>query len=101
MPAGIVIRGGTVIDGSGAPGRAADVAIADGVIREIGPNLRGERELDASGCVVAPGFIDIRRSLEGGCPVVRSSYGGAGVADRALDWVGHIVYLDAATPVRA
>ena len=59
MPAEIVIRGGTVVDGGGAPGRAADVAIADGVITEIGPNLRGERVLDASGCVVAPGFIDI------------------------------------------
>ena len=59
MPAEIVIRGGTVVDGSGSPGRAADIAIAGGVITEIGPNLRGERELDASGCVVAPGFIDI------------------------------------------
>ena len=59
MPADIVIRGGTVFDGSGAPGRDADVAIADGVIREIGPDLAGERELDASGCAVAPGFIDI------------------------------------------
>src|SRR5439155_1515798 len=59
MPADIVIRGGTVFDGSGAPGRVADVAIADGVIQEIGPNLPGERELDASGCAVAPGFIDI------------------------------------------
>src|SRR5215211_6657431 len=55
----VVIRGGTVFDGSGTPGRAADVAIADGVIQEIGPNLRGERELDASGCAVTPGFIDI------------------------------------------
>ena len=59
MPADLVIRGGTVFDGSGAPGRAADVAIAAGVIREIGPGLRGEVELDASGCAVAPGFIDI------------------------------------------
>jgi N-acyl-D-aspartate/D-glutamate deacylase len=59
MSAEIVIRGGTAFDGSGAPGRIADVAIAGGVIREIGPNLRGERELDASGCAVAPGFIDI------------------------------------------
>jgi N-acyl-D-aspartate/D-glutamate deacylase len=59
MPAEVVIRGGTVVDGSGAPGRAADVAIAGGAITEIGPNLRGDRELDASGCVVAPGFIDI------------------------------------------
>src|SRR5437870_4663579 len=59
MPADIVVRGGTVFDGSGAPGRAADVAIERGVIREIGPRLRGERELDASGCAVSPGFIDI------------------------------------------
>src|SRR6476619_5712212 len=59
MPADIVIRGGTVFDGSGAPGRAADVAIDGGVIRAIGQNLRGTRELDASGCAVTPGFIDI------------------------------------------
>src|SRR5256886_10094056 len=59
MPADIVVRGGTVFDGSGAPGQAADVAIEAGAIREIGPNLRGERVLDASGCAVTPGFIDI------------------------------------------
>src|SRR2546423_2818141 len=59
MPADIVVRGGTVFDGSGAPGRAADIAIEGGAIREIAPNLRGERELDASGCAVTPGFIDI------------------------------------------
>jgi N-acyl-D-amino-acid deacylase len=59
MPAEIVIRGGTVFDGTGAPGRSADVAIADGVITEIGPDLRGDNELDASGCAVTPGFIDI------------------------------------------
>src|SRR5690348_11875629 len=55
----IVIRGGTVVDGTGAPGVVSDVAISDRVIEAIGPNLRGDRELDASGCVVAPGFIDI------------------------------------------
>ena len=59
MPADIVIKGGTVFDGSGAPGRVADVAISGGVITEIGPNLSGDRELDASGCAVTPGFIDI------------------------------------------
>ncbi len=59
MTSELVIRGGTVYDGSGSPGRVADVAIVGGVIREIGPNLRAERELDASGCAVAPGFIDI------------------------------------------
>jgi N-acyl-D-aspartate/D-glutamate deacylase len=64
MPAELVIRGGTVFDGSGTPGRVADVAIADGLIREIGTNLRGARELDASGCAVAPGFIDIHTHYE-------------------------------------
>ena len=55
----LVIRGGTVVDGTGSPGYRGDVAIADGRIVEIGPRLRGESELDADGCVVSPGFIDI------------------------------------------
>ena len=55
----IVIRGGTVIDGTGAPGRHADVAIRGERIEAIGPGLRGRRELDATGQVVAPGFVDI------------------------------------------
>src|SRR3974377_2036308 len=59
MTADIVLRGGTVYDGTGASGRVADVAIADGVISEIGPALHGARELDAAGWAVTPGFIDI------------------------------------------
>ncbi len=59
MTAELVIRGGTVYDGGGTPGIAADVAISGGVIEEIGPSLGGDRELDASGCAVTPGFIDI------------------------------------------
>jgi len=59
MPADVVVRGGTVFDGTGAPGRAADVAIADGVITQIGTNLEGARVVDASGGAVTPGFIDI------------------------------------------
>src|SRR6188472_4257600 len=55
----IVIRGGTVVDGTGAAGRPADVAISDGRITEVGDGLRGATELDASGHVVTPGFIDI------------------------------------------
>ncbi len=55
----LVIRGGTVVDGTGAPGVDADVAIEGDRIVEVGPNLRGDRELDAGGAVVAPGFIDI------------------------------------------
>jgi len=59
MPADLVIRGGTVVDGTGDPGRVADVTVTGGRIEEIGPGLRGARELDATGCIVAPGFIDI------------------------------------------
>ena len=59
MSADIVIRGGTVIDGTGGPGRDADVAVTGGRISGIGPGLSGPRELDASGQVVSPGFIDI------------------------------------------
>jgi N-acyl-D-aspartate/D-glutamate deacylase len=57
--ADLVIRGGTLVDGTGAPGRPADVAIEGERIAAIGERLSGARTLDASGCVVAPGFIDI------------------------------------------
>jgi N-acyl-D-aspartate/D-glutamate deacylase len=59
MDGDIVIRGGTLVDGTGASGRPADVAIREGRIVEIGSGLHGDRELDAGGQVVAPGFIDI------------------------------------------
>ena len=54
-----VVKGGTVVDGTGAPGHRADVAIAGGRVVEIGTNLRGDHVIDAGGHVVAPGFIDI------------------------------------------
>ena len=59
MDAEIVIRGGTVVDGTGAPGYVADVAVAGDRIVGIGAGWRGARELDASGHVVAPGFVDV------------------------------------------
>jgi len=59
MSTDVVIRGGTVVDGTGAPPRRADVAVSGGRIAQIASDLRGERELDADGCVVAPGFVDI------------------------------------------
>jgi N-acyl-D-amino-acid deacylase len=56
----MLIRNGTVVDGTGAPGFGADVRIRDGVIAEVGQRLaaQGEREFDASGCIVSPGFIE-------------------------------------------
>ena len=59
MDGDIVIRGGTLVDGTGARGRAADVAVSGDRIVGVGNGLRGSRELDATGQVVAPGFIDI------------------------------------------
>jgi N-acyl-D-amino-acid deacylase len=64
MAADLVIRGGTVVDGSGQPGRLADVTVTGGQIEAIGPRLDGAVELDASGCVVAPGFIDIHTHFD-------------------------------------
>jgi N-acyl-D-amino-acid deacylase len=59
MGADVVIRGGTVIDGTDGPAYAADVAVTDGRISEIGTGLSGDRVLDAAGHAVTPGFVDI------------------------------------------
>src|SRR5712692_5076857 len=58
----ILIRGGTVIDGSGSPGIVGDVAIAAGRIAALGPSLAGDasKVIDADGLAVTPGFIDIK-----------------------------------------
>src|ERR1700682_387912 len=54
-----VIKGGTVVDGSGGPPRTGDVGGGGGRTVEIGERLSGDRVLDASGSIVAPGFFDI------------------------------------------
>src|SRR6202453_61363 len=56
----LLIKGGAVIDGSGAPAFTGDVAIKDGKIAAVGPAIAGEaaRTIDAAGRTVAPGFID-------------------------------------------
>src|SRR5688572_19106052 len=56
----LLVRGGTIVDGTGAPGYRADVAISGGRIAEIGEDLGAARDtIDATGLVVAPGFIDM------------------------------------------
>lgn len=57
----LVIRGGTVIDATGE--RRADVVVADGRIAAVGDDLSGDRVLDAGGCVVAPGLVDLHAHL--------------------------------------
>ncbi|AKL73585.1 N-acyl-D-aspartate/D-glutamate deacylase [Actinobacteria bacterium IMCC26256] len=59
MTADIVIRDGLIVDGTGTEGYQADIAVSGGMISEIGKGLKGNREIDASGQVVSPGFIDI------------------------------------------
>src|SRR5262245_7588384 len=55
----LVIKGGTVVDGTGAKRYRADVAIAGGKVAEIGKVTEGaKRTIDADGLVVAPGFVD-------------------------------------------
>ncbi|MGZ4795188.1 MAG: N-acyl-D-amino-acid deacylase family protein [Acidimicrobiia bacterium] len=66
----LVITGGTVVDGTGAPARTADVAVTDGVITEItdAGELRGTiatRVVDADGLLVTPGVVDIHTHFDG------------------------------------
>jgi N-acyl-D-amino-acid deacylase len=62
----LIIRGGTVVDGTGARPFVADVAIKDGLIVQVG-TVYGEanEEIDAAGMVVAPGFVDIHTHYDG------------------------------------
>jgi N-acyl-D-aspartate/D-glutamate deacylase len=66
MPFDLVIRAGTVIDGSGSPARTADVAVSGDRIVEVGKvDGRGAREIDADGALVAPGFVDVHTHYDG------------------------------------
>ena len=58
----LIIRGGTVIDGSGAPGRPAEVGVKAERIEALESRIDAPavRLIDAKGCVIAPGFIDIK-----------------------------------------
>ena len=64
-PAAIIIRGGTVVDSTGS--HRADVLIREGVVASVGPQMStgapGTVVLDAGGCVVAPGLVDLHAHL--------------------------------------
>jgi N-acyl-D-amino-acid deacylase len=62
----LVIRGGMVVDGTGAEPRRADVAVKDGLIAEVGKvDGAGREEIDAAGLIVTPGFIDLHTHYDG------------------------------------
>ena len=62
----IVIRGGTIMDGTGKAGFTGDMAIADGRIAAVGGKQGpGKREIDANGLLVTPGFVDIHTHYDG------------------------------------
>ncbi|WP_308797940.1 N-acyl-D-amino-acid deacylase family protein [Agromyces silvae] len=57
----LALRGGWIVDGTGAPGYAGDLAIVDGRIAAVGElgDFRADREVDVGGRVIAPGFVDL------------------------------------------
>ena len=62
----LIIRGGTVVDGTGAPARTADVAVVDGFIAQVGRvDGTARRIIDADGLTVTPGFVDIHTHFDG------------------------------------
>ncbi len=63
----LVIRGGRLVDGTGSPARHADVVVDDGIVTEVcdvGSGGAGDREIDADGMVVTPGFVDLHTHLD-------------------------------------
>jgi N-acyl-D-amino-acid deacylase len=62
----LVIRGGTVVDGSGKDRFRADVAVKNGLIARVGAvDGKGAQEIDATGRIVTPGFVDVHTHYDG------------------------------------
>jgi len=63
----LLIRNGLIVDGTGAEPRLGDIAIHDGLLAQVGGAVEGEatQEVDASGRIVTPGFVDIHTHYDG------------------------------------
>ena len=62
----LVIRGGTIVDGTGVPRYKADLAVKSGRVAKISGVIKAGagKEIDASGCIVAPGVLDLHTHYE-------------------------------------
>ena len=62
----LVIRNGTLVDGTGGPRQTGDLALDGGIVTQVGGRAgAGKREIDAAGQVVAPGWVDIHTHYDG------------------------------------
>ena len=62
----LVVRAGSVLDGTGSEPYTADIGVKDGIIQEIGRiNSKTYQEVDADGAIVTPGFVDIHTHYDG------------------------------------
>ena len=63
----LVIRGGSVVDGTGRPATTADIAVDDGLVTEVGrlDDTSASRTIDADGLLVTPGWVDIHTHYDG------------------------------------
>lgn len=102
----LVLRGGRVVDPASGLDTVTDLAVDGDRVAAIGPGLRGRTELDATGCVVAPGFVDLHShatdldgqrlqafdgvttglDLEAGVPVLDRVYAAAAAEGRHLHY---------------
>ncbi|MDB5482731.1 MAG: amidohydrolase [Caulobacteraceae bacterium] len=87
----ILIKGGRVVDGSGAPAYRADVALQDGRVAAVGAALPGgaRRVIGAEGRIVAPGFIDPHTHFD-----VQLLWDGAARPALEPGWAGDVVVFD-------
>ena len=63
----VIIRGGTIVDGTGASSYVADIAISNGVITDIAESITGEARqvINATGHIVTPGWVDVHTHYDG------------------------------------
>ena len=84
----LIIRGGTIVDGLGAPRFTGDVAVKDGLIAAVG-TVHGDAadEIDAAGMIVAPGWVDIHTHYDGQATWDQEKPHRAGTGSPPRSWV--------------